>query len=481
MDRTVLLPMLLSLTIVASIYIEVVSRGRILSLLTEGHEEPIEVNWRIAIISEDRLFISQVKQALRAREFKEFSVRKAGETVGFDLIIIGWDALPVIAYNKSLVELLLTSGKLLATAEPGLDSIQILLSSIQLPIKLGEKPKEDTILAFIPLIERRGYLTPGSPFNENLVLVETWHLKDGKIGISYITTSFKEKNKVKKAIMLVIRRALSKARELQAFPRNQFVNDHSGMSILRSESDILLSNIPPGSWSYIGSWTSIRYPIISNAFKDEVGETYITIRVFYNTVFKDISYPYTKEWLIFVQEHYAKTYSGYSLPTRVSTSLPWSIEPNSLIIDARTDIYSDQRIENFYPTGTGGGGYTISITASMGSTSVTFKATTKEEITYDADSLSAFSSYYGGRVGKNAIWRWGLTVYDDSGTRYYSMASYATIEGENPIYFAIEFKANAFWYEGGGTIVDTASSGLFTIYFKATTNSLEEVGREWRG
>ena len=263
---------LLLITTIAYAYIDIRVKSCIISSSARSQEESIKVDWRIAIISEDPLFISQVKQALIAKEFKEFPVKDAGKAVGLDLVVIGWDALPIIACNKSLVELLLKSGRLLVVAEPNVDVIHTLFSTIEPPIKLGEKPKEDTILAFIPLVEKNGYLVPGSPLNENLVLIRTWSLKNGKLGAGYITASFKEKGEARKAIAIVVKKAISEERN-QPITRNQF------------NTAFLLSNIifqegtPLGIWSYVGFWKGALFPVISNAFGDQVGETYVKLVV----------------------------------------------------------------------------------------------------------------------------------------------------------------------------------------------------------
>ena len=62
---------LLSLIIVITIYARVEVRKYIPSLPTKGQGKPVRVDWRVAIVSGDSIFISQVKQALIAREFKE--------------------------------------------------------------------------------------------------------------------------------------------------------------------------------------------------------------------------------------------------------------------------------------------------------------------------------------------------------------------------------------------------------------------------
>ena len=47
----------------------------------------------------------------------------------------------------------------------------------------------------------------------------------------------------------------------------------------------LLSNIifqegtPLGIWSYVGFWKGALFPVISNAFGDQVGETYVKLVV----------------------------------------------------------------------------------------------------------------------------------------------------------------------------------------------------------
>lgn len=144
-----------------------------------SREEPLGLDWRVAVVSGDELFLGEFVRAVQAREVKILPPEKAVEALGCDLVVLGWDALPLVGSNGELVLKLLHSGRILAAARPGGDAIAQLLSSIVEPMKTGEKTVKPPPLAFFPVYEDNGYLKPGAP-SANLVLLEAWELKEDK-------------------------------------------------------------------------------------------------------------------------------------------------------------------------------------------------------------------------------------------------------------------------------------------------------------
>jgi len=107
--------------------------------LSREPPEPLKLEWSVAIVSEDETFIETIKQMVSPRELKVLPPSRAEEAPGFDLVIVGWDALPTLSRNAELVPSLVSSSRVLAAAEPGEDALTILLSGVVEPVKLGEK------------------------------------------------------------------------------------------------------------------------------------------------------------------------------------------------------------------------------------------------------------------------------------------------------------------------------------------------------
>jgi hypothetical protein len=92
-------------------------------------------------------------------------------------------------------------------------------------------------------------------------------------------------------------------------------------------------------------------------------------------------------------------------------------------------------------------------------------------IVWASDYSVCYSSFYRDK----ATWRWGLSKFDGSGTRAYGVAGTVEVEARDPLIFAVGIRANAYLVTPRG-VLDAASSGEITVYFRAATTTLEAVG-----
>lgn len=420
--------------------------------------EPLRLDLRVAVVSGDRVFVEGLARAMEARELRVLPPEKAEDAVGYDLVVLGWDALARVSSNRELTLKLLRSKMLVAAARPGGDAVGTLLSSIVKPAKLGLKEGvEEPPIAFFPVYEHEGYLHPGAP-GVNLVLMETWELKDGRLGAGYTALGFSREEEAGRAIAGLLRYKLERSTE------QHVLNFQAG-----GRAKLLFAEYPYTQYTHIGGWRSVSYPIVQGS-GGQVGETYVDIKVAYCTNCQNAQYPYIKTWLVFLQGHYAKTWSGFSLPVRALGN--WVIEPSTALVNSLTGVYPDQRIGSFVPAGAGTDGE-ISVTISY-PPGITYTSTMLPEVTWDGDATSTYSIYYGGYVLSDVIWRWGLTSYDGSGTRWYYMSGYAELDSLEPLYFTVRMKANAYMVTRG--IAATATSGRFNFDFTAYADHLEYQG-----
>lgn len=421
-------------------------------------EKPLRLKLRVAVVSDDSFFIKRFSEAVQAEEVRVTPARRAAEALGYDLVVIGWDALPIVSSDRELVLKLLRSSKVLAAAEPGGDAVGTLLSKLAEPVRIGEKPEKppQSLVAFHPVYEEDSYLKPGA-LGMNLVLVEAWELEGGRLGAGYTASSFKGKDEVGRAAAELLRRRFEKQDQR---PESRLSRRQAFPFALQIEQ-----------WVHIGYWYSSRYPITSKGDPSkEVGNTWVYLSVAYCANCRRAGYPSNKAWLVFLGNHYARTRGGYSLPVRAIAV--WVTEPSAAVVDARTTTFPDQAVARFEPTGGRVNGQ-ISITLSY-PPGTTYTTSILPQVTYDGSSLSAYSSYYGGRVTSAAVWRWGLTSYDGSSSTDYHMGGYAMLDGLEPMYFAVRVRANAYlWVRG---IVDTATSGQLNFLFAAYTDRLNPQG-----
>jgi hypothetical protein len=224
------------------------------------------------------------------------------------------------------------------------------------------------------------------------------------------------------------------------------------------------------TWVYIGKYTSKSYDVTGRSSGSTVGYTDFEIDAGWGSNSYDPTW-HTYQWMIMLYYHREYTWSGYSPPVRNFGA--WVIEPNSVVLDSRTTEYPDQRCSRVEPGGAGQGGE-VSVTFSREGVSVTLSQSILPQVTWDGGIGYCHSVFYDGVVCCRGIWRWGVTSYDGSGQRNYYMAGLTTMEAINPLFFKVTFKANAYLAIRG--IVDTASSGEHTIYFRADTTELRAVG-----
>lgn len=163
--------------------------------------------------------------------------------------------------------------------------------------------------------------------------------------------------------------------------------------------------------------------------------------------------------------------NGYSPPWQ---TLWTTVQPNTATLDAPTDEWPWQRIGDIKPSGQGGDGQ-VSVTFSLPpGGSMTISTSILPQVVWASSFDVCYSSFYGGYVECSAVWRWRLTGYDSSGTNY-DMAGFAEMESLNPLVFAVRIKANAYLATPRG-LLDAASSGEKSMYFMATTTTLEALG-----
>ncbi|MEZ0344939.1 MAG: hypothetical protein ABWK01_00020 [Infirmifilum sp.] len=411
-------------------------------------------------MSGDPLLADQLSSSLDVREIRVLPPGRALDAIGYDLVVLGHDALSTVRSNRSVVEALIRSGRLLLVAEPGADALGELLSALVEPVRVGEKPRRGPIVAFYPVYEEGGVVRPGAP-GFNLVLVETWPLKGGRVGASYTASSYSDKRELGKAVRGLLRERYEGLRGGVARVNNPAAEKTLFSIAPRGQPMPLMQT---EQYSHIGQWDSALYPITGSAGK--VGETYVYIKVAYCTNCANSQYPNPKQWLVFLNGHYAKTWSGYSLP--VKSLLGWVVEPSRAVLDAQTSIWRDQRVVGYSPTGYGQDGQ-ISITISY-PPGVTYTTGMLPQVTYEGDYTTAYSSYYGRSVLSAALWRWGLTSYDGSGAVEYSMGGYAEMGAIEPLLFAVRIKANAYLWSF------FATSGEHNFYFAAYRDHLEYLG-----
>jgi hypothetical protein len=158
--------------------------------------------WRIAIVTEDPVFAELINSTIKAKELAVIPPARAEESASFDLAIIGWDVLPVISANPELVTKLLNSTRLIAVAEPGQDALTLLFSGLVEPVKIGEKKPTKDPIAFLPLVEKDGYLVPGCECS--VILLEARQAPGGKLILGYREATLTRKNRLPWAIAAVL-------------------------------------------------------------------------------------------------------------------------------------------------------------------------------------------------------------------------------------------------------------------------------------
>ncbi|MEZ0345616.1 MAG: hypothetical protein ABWK01_03620 [Infirmifilum sp.] len=377
-------------------------------------DRPFRAEWRVAVVSSDPLLADQLSSSLDVVEVKVIPPGRALDAIGYDLVVLGWDVLPTLGSNRSLAEALVRSGRLLLVAEPGVNVLEELLSALVKPVRVGEKPSAPPITALVPVYEENGKMKPGVP-GSNLVLVETWPLGDGRLGAGYWLSSFSDKQEVGRAVRMLLWERYT-------------------------EHDTLISP----QYRHIGNWISALYPITGLA--GEVGETHVIIKVAYCTNCLDPRFPHLKKWLIYIESHTAKTWSGYSLPVKALTG--WQVEPCTVTLDVLTQAYPGQRVDSHkveqFPW-------------------VTW-------LVWEEAVTDTYSPYYGMDVASAVQWRWGLKWYDGSGAVAYSMGGYAEAWAPEPLVFEVRFKANAYLWRF------FATSGEHSFRFAAYTDHLEYLG-----
>jgi hypothetical protein len=421
-----------------------------------GQAAPLSVDWSIAVISRDSGFIEGVRSAFVARDFSVVPVFRAWEAVGKDLVIIGWDALGELSRDPGLVVALVNGSRVLAVAEPGVDALRVLFSGIVKPVKLGEKDEPSVPFAFLPMVEENGYLYPGC--GQNMVLVRGIPTKGGKLAMEYTVTTLKAKSDLPRMVQLLVKKSLEKQQQPQA-------RLESRAGTWRPTFEL------SPTWVYIGKYTSQVF-----TFTDEygvtAGDTAIRVVAAWGQNSYDPTYG-TYSWLVAAQYHGEQTYNEFSPP--VKGLLGWlPIEPNRVVLDARTDVFSDQRITEYVdPASQGTGPLQISVTLYPPSASFTINI--DQEVTWETWLDNYYSNVYGGSVRKQATWKWGLTGYDTG--KYWRMGGLAEMEAQGSLLFKVEIKANAYCpYENG--YIETATSGEQGFYFYATDTYLSMYRHE---
>jgi hypothetical protein len=449
---------ILLLSLVASVFLSKNGVGSGGETGVLGQEAPLSVDWSIAVVSSDSGFVEGVRSAFVARDFSVVPVSRAWEAVGRDLVIVGWDALGELSRDPGLVVALVNGSRLLAVAEPGVDALRILFSGVVKPVRLGEKDEPSDPFAFLPMVEENGYLYPGCV--QNMVLVKAIPTKGGKLAMEYTVTTLKAKSDLPKIAPLLVKKSLEKQ---QQQPQTRL---ESRAGTWRPTFDL------SPTWIYIGEYTS---PVITFTSPDlgvTAGDTAIRVVAGWGQNSYDPTYG-TYKWLVVAQYHGEKTYNGFSPP--VKGLLGWlPIEPNRVVLDARTDVFSDQRIVEYVdPASQGTGPLQISVTLYPPSASFTINI--DREVTWETWLDNYYSNYYGFTVRKQATWKWGLTGYDTG--KYWRMGSLAEMEAKSSLLFKVEIKANAYLIAGLGATF-TATSGKQVFYFYATDTYLSMYRHE---
>ncbi|MCC5998375.1 MAG: hypothetical protein LM573_04790, partial [Thermofilum sp.] len=361
-----------------------------------GQTAPLSVDWSIAVISSDSGFVEGVRSAFVARDFSVVPVSRAWEAVGRDLVVVGWDALGELSRDPGLVIALVNGSRLLAVSEPGIDALRVLFSGIVKPVRLGEKEAVSRIpFAFLPMVEENGYLYPGC--GHNMVLVRAIPTKGGKLAMEYTVTTLKAKSDLPKIAPLLVKKSLEKQ---QQQPQTRLES--------RAGTWRPTFQLSP-TWVYIGEYTSPWITFTNPALGVTAGDTAIRVVAGWGQNSYDRTYG-TYKWLVAAEYHREQTYNGFSPP--VKGLLGWlPIEPNRVVLDARTDVFPDQRITEYIEPGSQGTGpLQISVTLYPPSASVTINI--DQQVTWEGWLDGYYSDVYGGKVTKQATWKWGLTGYD---------------------------------------------------------------------
>jgi hypothetical protein len=397
---------------------------------------PLSVDLRVAVISSDSGFVEGVRSVFVARDFRVVPVSRAWEAVGRDLVVVGWDALGELSRDPGLVVALVNGSRLLAVSEPGVDALRVLFSGIVKPVKLGEKDEPSDPFAFLPMVEENGYLYPGC--DHNMVLVRAVPIGGGKLAVEYSAAPLRTKSELPRVASLLVKESLVKQ-------RSQQTRLESGAGTSR----FLFDETP--AWVYIGEYASPVF-VFSGAFGD-AGATDFEVLAGWGQFLTDNSRG-TYTWEIDVHYHGMEGLNGYSPPVKNLLGL-WAVEPNSVVVDALTDRYGDQRIKDWEPLGTPLNRYVLTIGG-------------YPRVTWDTVADFCYSALYGENVVKQATWKWGLTGY--SSKLHYAMKSQVWMNAVGVLYFKVTIKANAFFYANG--LGDVASSGQKAFYFRATTSRL---------
>jgi hypothetical protein len=426
----------LSLSLVSSVLFSASGNGSSGASNALERTGPLSVDLRVAVISSDSGFVEGVRSAFVARDFRVVPVSRAWEAVGKDLVVVGWDALGELSRYPGLVIALVNGSRLLAVAEPGVDALRVLFSGIVKPVRLGEKDEPSDPFAFLPMVEENGYLYPGC--GQNMVLVRAVPIGGGKLAVEYSAVPLRTKSELAGTASLLVKESLVEQ-------RSQQTRLESGAGT----SGFLFDETP--AWLYIGKYTSPVF-VFSGVFGD-AGATDFEVVAGWGQFLTDTSRG-TYTWEIDVHYHGMEGLNGYSLPVKNLLGL-WAVEPNSVMMDALTDRYGDQRIKNWEPLESPGNRYVLTIWG-------------YPRVTWDTVTDFCYSALYGENVVKQATWKWGLTGY--SSKLHYAMKSQVWMNAVGVLYFKVTNKANAFFYANG--LGDVASSGQKAFYFRATTSRL---------
>jgi len=402
--------------------------------------EPLKLEWRVAVVSEDESFIETVRQAVSPKELKVLPAPRAREAAACDLVIVGWDALPKLSRSAGLVLSLVNSSRVLAVAEPGEDALSILLSGVVEPVKLGERKVPKDPFALLPMVERGGYLVPGCGCS--VVLVDAKRAPGGKLIAGYVAASTPPWSGLRGTLLAVLSKALEARPEESARARS---------SELRKAP--LFRSSP--AWVYLGYYASAEYSF-SGSY-GTAGYTGFEIHAGWGSHTYDPSRG-TYLWLVTLKYHREETVNGYSPPWYARWS---TVQPNAATLDSLTNEWPRQRIGDINPLGWSG-----DRKSSLFS---------QPQIVWASDYSVCYSSFYRDYVRCKATWRWGLSKFDGSGTRAYGVAGTVEVESRDPLIFAVGIRANAYLVTPRG-VLDAASSGEITVYFRATTTTLEAVG-----
>jgi hypothetical protein len=295
-----------------------------------------------------------------------------------------------------------------------------------------------------------------------MVLVRAVPIGGGKLAMEYTVITLKAKSDLPKIAPLLVKKSLEEQQQQQPQTR------------LESRAGTWRPLFDEGSptWVYIGKYTSTVISFTSPDLRVTAGDTAIRVRAAWGQNTYDPTYG-TYSWLVAAEYHAEQTYNGFSPP--VKRLLGWlPIEPNRVVLDARTDVFPDQRITEYIEPGSQGTGpWQISVTFYPPSASFTINI--DQQVTWEAWLDNYYSNVYGGYVRKQATWKWGLTGYDTG--KYWRMGSLAEMEAKSYLLFKVEIKANAYLTAGQGPTF-TATSGKQVFYFLATDTYLSMYRQE---